>query len=154
MNAAPPCYGLTASVFTGVHQPTGLDPRHHAAQFLADLLDLMLAADAAIGPQHRRTGLILQNEFAGELAALDFLENLSESLQNRYWEKDCMILLGNRSHKKYSPPVYPLYQKHKKKKLALFRIGFLLFSYHNLKKSAGKKQEFLFRQFLLALPSL
>ena len=64
---APRPHGSTASILAGVHQPVGLDPRHHAAQFLADPLDRMLAADAAVGSQHRRAGLIFQNEFPGKL---------------------------------------------------------------------------------------
>jgi hypothetical protein len=34
-----PCLQRMALVLAGIHQPVGLNPRHHAAQFVAHLLD-------------------------------------------------------------------------------------------------------------------
>src|SRR6516225_4377972 len=52
------------------------DPRHHGAQFLADLLDLVFGGTAA---QRLETGLaggVFEHPFAGEIAGLDVGQDL------------------------------------------------------------------------------
>src|SRR5688572_20362599 len=63
-----------------VHQLVLLDPRHHGAQLLAHLLDVVLGQQAALGVQRGRTGAVLEDEVARVLARLDALQAVPHRL--------------------------------------------------------------------------
>ena len=62
-------------VLFAVHDFIGLDPGHHAAQFLADHFNGMLAANTTQRLQFCGARLIFQDEFPGEIPGLDLSEN-------------------------------------------------------------------------------
>src|SRR6266516_3369393 len=66
---------FAASIPALVHERLGLDPRHHGAQFFADLLDRMLGE---LGAHRLERGLVdpvLQHPIAGEASRLDVVED-------------------------------------------------------------------------------
>src|SRR5690606_31153421 len=65
---------LKTLVLRLVDQPVLGDPRHHAAQLLADFLDLVGVVDAADALEARRPGAVLLHPFRGELSGLDILQ--------------------------------------------------------------------------------
>src|SRR5579883_2350517 len=54
-----------------------IEPGHHRAQFLADLLNLMLGVGAAHGLEAGLAGLVLQNPGSSEGAILDLAQDLA-----------------------------------------------------------------------------
>src|SRR5207302_8683655 len=54
------------SIAALVHQCLGLDPRHHGAQFFADLLDRVLGELGAHRLERGLVDLVLQHPVAGE----------------------------------------------------------------------------------------
>src|SRR5271167_2567047 len=63
------------SVLRLVDQPVRRDPRHHGAQLLADLFDLVLGRAAAGRLEAGQAGLVLQHPVAGEAAGLDVVQD-------------------------------------------------------------------------------
>src|SRR4029450_1296922 len=56
--------------------PRRLDPAHHRAESLADLLDLVVRLGAPRGEEARAVRLVLEHPLSRELAALDLLQDL------------------------------------------------------------------------------
>src|SRR5437762_9185192 len=67
---------VAPSVLALVDQCVLLDPRHHRAQPLADLLDRVLGGAAAQCLEARLAGGVFQHPFARETAGLDVGEDL------------------------------------------------------------------------------
>ncbi len=53
-----------------------VQPRHHCAQFAADVFDLVLGIGLAHGLEAGATGLVLENPARGKGAVLDLLQHL------------------------------------------------------------------------------
>src|SRR5919197_1453349 len=66
---------VVPSVLALVDQRVLLDPWHHRAQPLTDLLDGVLGGTAPHGLEARLAGIVLQHPFAGKAAALDVGED-------------------------------------------------------------------------------
>src|SRR5579872_6089536 len=68
-------WAKSRSVLRAVDQRVLLDPRHHRAQALADLFDIVLGGGATHGLKARLPGIVLEHPVAREAAGLDVGED-------------------------------------------------------------------------------